>query len=259
MFCKNPFNFLKNSTRVCIMSTNKSTHKRKKNKRRSAYVYLCLLLLPFFVSTAPHMRFTQNSIRRLGGTHFIRGMSRDLIKKKQLAQSRNVMTSTARNQVYFSEPDNIQNKIIDLINNETEEILIMMYQITDKGIADALIAAAKKPTVKVHLIVDKEAARNEHSRVNYLRKNGVTVLPIRGRNGGLMHNKVLIFKNNSSALANGQGSIVLTGSFNCTRGARLKNHENVMMLTESRVVKKFLHEFRRLKEVTKRKKNSKKK
>jgi phosphatidylserine/phosphatidylglycerophosphate/cardiolipin synthase-like enzyme len=145
---------------------------------------------------------------------------------------------------FFSPRDDIKNIIINYINNEKEEIIIAIFRLTDKDIAAALLNAHKKG-VRVTLIVDRDGITSMYSKILALFREGIKFYiypPIEGLEEmpglGLMHHKILLCKGLNT---------IITGSFNYTKSAQLKNRENIIVLEhENEVFTKYWDELHRL-------------
>ena len=139
--------------------------------------------------------------------------------------------------------------MISLIDNEKKSIKMAIYFLTNSNIAHALISASERG-VAVVLVVDKKAADNEHSKVGTIEKAGISVTRKGGKNGGIMHNKFIIFEQNESPLLSHSRALVWTGSFNATKRANTKNYENVIVTTEPLVITEYTEYFDLLNQTT---------
>lgn len=157
-----------------------------------------------------------------------------------------VFAFTASPQVYFSPQDNLSDRLVRLINEETESIQTAIYCFTHREIAKALIAA-KKRGVEVEVIVDPFSVK-ARTPIASLANAGITVLvwspPIVTTSSGkvlrspLMHDKFCIFGNKK----------VWSGSFNFTYEATRSNAENALILDEPEVIASFQKHFEGLKQ-----------
>ncbi|WMY97747.1 MAG: phospholipase D-like domain-containing protein [Arsenophonus sp.] len=108
------------------------------------------------------------------------------------------------------------------------------YTFTNYSIASELIKA-KERGVLVNVIVDYKNSKNYSSILKFLKKNGVFVKIC--KKYSIMHNKFLIV----------DGKTIVTGSFNYTYNAHLRNAENVIYIRNNFYVSKnYLKEFYRL-------------
>ena len=129
---------------------------------------------------------------------------------------------------YFCPEDSCASQIIDLIENAKTSVYFMSFSFTNEKIADALI---KKNDLDVKGVVDSGQASGQFSQFKRLQQFGVNVIKDSGKYK--MHHKVFIIDN----------STVATGSFNPTMSGDMRNDENLLIIHDRKIVKKFLQEF----------------
>lgn len=95
---------------------------------------------------------------------------------------------------------------------------VCVFTITCNEIADALVDAASRG-VRVRVITDREQAGNKGSDVTRLRSTPGIQVRTDNDEASHMHHKFAIV----------DGTTLLNGSFNWTRGAVLSNQENVVV------------------------------
>ena len=134
----------------------------------------------------------------------------------------------ARTEVYFSPSKRTQDAIIEYIEKANESLDIAIYSITSKPIAEA-IQRARQRGIKVRILVDRIQATSQASLWHWL---GAKI----DQRSGLMHNKFIIRDNKD----------VSTGSLNFTNNAIYRNRENLVILYDKNVAKKFEIEFEKL-------------
>ena len=136
-----------------------------------------------------------------------------------------------RIETYFSPDDSTAERLINLILEAEDSIDFLYYAFTSDGIADALIFQANQG-IQVRGVFDayQESAGlgGEYKR---LRDQGLDVL-LDGH-PEKMHHKVIII----------DGEIVVTGSYNLTRSAEIKNDENTLVIHDRDVAEIFMAEF----------------
>jgi phosphatidylserine/phosphatidylglycerophosphate/cardiolipin synthase-like enzyme len=93
---------------------------------------------------------------------------------------------------------------------------------------------AKRRGIAVRVITDNEKAYDTGSDVLQLANAGIPVLV--DDSPYFMHHKFAIF----------DGEVVLTGSYNWTRGAADNNEENLILSNDRRLLSAFKGEFERL-------------
>lgn len=135
------------------------------------------------------------------------------------AQAHEVSLNTVAH-VYFSPAGGCTEALVSEINKAKSEILVQAYSFTSKKIASAL-ADAQARGVDVQIILDKSQRSARGSLAVFERRAGVRVYI--DRLHAIAHNKVMII----------DGSTVVTGSFNFTRAAEMKNAENLLIVKSS--------------------------
>jgi len=125
-------------------------------------------------------------------------------------------------------------KVVHYLNSAVTTLDICVFSITYNVLGDAIIEAHKRG-VKVRIISDDEQAKNPGADIERLQQAGIP-LKIDLDPKAHMHNKfVLIDK-----------QILLTGSFNWTKQAALKNNENFMATNDEYLIEKYGEEYERL-------------
>lgn len=132
--------------------------------------------------------------------------------------------------VFFSPQDECGKEILDRLGSAEKYIELAIYQLTSRPLSNALISAAKRG-VTVRVFLDGENAEEYYSKAGFLTKNGVIVKLEKGE--GLMHNKFCVI----------DGSTVITGSYNWTVSADLKNDENVIIIESDKIAKIYKSQF----------------
>ena len=129
---------------------------------------------------------------------------------------------------YFCPEDRCASRIIDLIKNAKSSVYFMAFSFTNREIADALV---KKKGIDIKGIFDAGQSSSKYSQLERLKDFGMDVK--KDTNKYKMHHKVFIIDNET----------VATGSFNPTLSAEGKNDENIIIIHDKGVAKKFLEEF----------------
>jgi phosphatidylserine/phosphatidylglycerophosphate/cardiolipin synthase-like enzyme len=121
--------------------------------------------------------------------------------------------------------------IIATVASARKEILVQAYELSARGVVDAL-ADARRRGVEVRVILDRSALRDnpgEPGGVNQLIAAGAAVM-VDVIHNGIAHNKVMII----------DGATVLTGSFNFTRAAETRNAENLVVIRSAEVAAQYI-------------------
>jgi len=143
---------------------------------------------------------------------------------------------------YFSPRDNVDAKLISLIEQETSSIKAAVYCLTHRGIINALVEA-KKRGVEVELIIDPFTVK-ARAPLRRMAQSGMAIyvwdpqqkqMTDRGKlRTPLMHNKFCVFS---------KLGVVWTGSFNFTSEGSLANQENVVVVHDKTQVAPFVEQF----------------
>lgn len=124
-------------------------------------------------------------------------------------------------------------RLVSLLDRSRSDVQICVFTITDNSVSGAILGAHKRG-VKVRIITDPDKALDRGSDVARLQDAGI---PVRVDHASdHMHHKFALF----------DGKIVVTGSYNWTRGAAERNLENIVISDDSRFVGPFRDEFERL-------------
>ncbi|MFH1800594.1 MAG: phospholipase D family protein [Candidatus Omnitrophota bacterium] len=127
---------------------------------------------------------------------------------------------------YFSPKGGCTQAIVDAIDQAQTSILVQAYSFTSQPIAEALVNAHKRG-VRVKILLDKSQKHAKGSKLNLLIETGVPV-SIDSKHS-IAHNKVMIIDE----------VIVITGSFNFTNTAEDKNAENLLVVQDKILAKKY--------------------
>jgi phosphatidylserine/phosphatidylglycerophosphate/cardiolipin synthase-like enzyme len=120
-------------------------------------------------------------------------------------------------EVYFSPHGGCTQAVIEQIGKATKTVDMQAYSFTSLDIAKALEAAQARG-VKVRVIIDHKASKNQPQAPTYLANHNVPAWTD-GKHP-IAHSKVIIV----------DGETVITGSFNFTKQAE-SNSENLLVIT----------------------------
>lgn len=123
----------------------------------------------------------------------------------------------AETAVYFTPSNACENNIIYLLNNAKQQIDIAVYSITNDNLVSA-IKDAHKRGIKIRILTDKTQAENTSSKTAHLRNAGLNI-KVHSKHR-IEHNKFVVIDN----------QVVMTGSYNWTTSATLKNSENCLKI-----------------------------
>ena len=134
---------------------------------------------------------------------------------------------------YFSPRSGVGNKIASLINRACCSVYIAVYSFTNRKIAWAVVDAYRRG-VNIKVILDKGQAKVRFGKYNFFLKKGIPIML--DNDGGLMHHKFAVIDNKT----------VITGSYNWTRNAELRNRENAIIIHSRQVAEIYTEEFFKL-------------
>ena len=148
-------------------------------------------------------------------------------------KKRKVKIDNTKIEVLFAPEDNLTLKIVNLIKSSKSSIRLMGFSFTEDLIAESLIAQHKKG-VNVKVLMERRGSGTEYSEFVKLKIEGVSVK--KDKKIYIMHHKVIIIDN----------KILITGSFNFSKNAQVKNDENILVIENKKIALKYLKEFNRL-------------
>lgn len=134
---------------------------------------------------------------------------------------------------YFSPEDNIERIILERLKKARRSVHFLAFSFTSDPLGEELIRLHKKG-IAVKGVIEREGSDTENSEYNKLRVEGIAVKI--DRNPGLMHHKVIIIDE----------ALLITGSFNFSKGANVKNDENVIILDNAEITGEYMKEFARV-------------
>ncbi len=136
--------------------------------------------------------------------------------------ARPAMAAQGTVEVLFSPEDDVEAAILRLLRTARQTVHVQAFLITSRAIAAALIETQARG-IRVAVLADAEqATRLDNSRLGELVQAGIEVaLEVRY---AAAHNKIILVD------AAQEGGSVLTGSYNFTWSARMRNAENVVIL-----------------------------
>lgn len=136
-------------------------------------------------------------------------------------------------EAHFSPGEGCVRRIRGLLDGARRSADLCVFTITDDRIAQSAVDAHRRGVV-VRVVTDNEKAYDTGSDALALAKAGIPVLvddsPFH------MHHKFAIFDDD----------VLLTGSYNWTRGAASNNQENLILSNDRRLLTAFRGEFQRL-------------
>ena len=165
-----------------------------------------------------------------GNNKDVLGLLDDYFKPQVTREVNPVLIGSGKVATCFTPPSGCGTVIANLISKAEESIYVQAYGFTSGEIAKALINASNRG-VKVRVLLDKSNIGAKHSKMRDLRKAGIEVLI--DEISGIAHNKTIII----------DASLIITGSFNFTTSADIRNTENVIMIRDKQVAQKYLQNW----------------
>jgi len=158
------------------------------------------------------------------------GLLDDYFKPQVTREVNPVLIGSGEVATCFTPPSGCGAVIANLISKAEKSIYVQAYGFTSGEIAKALINASNRG-VKVRVLLDKSNIGAKHSKMRDLRKAGIEVLI--DKISGIAHNKIIII----------DGSLVITGSFNFTTSADIRNTENIIIIRDKQVAQRYLQNW----------------
>jgi len=146
-----------------------------------------------------------------------------------LLNSSSLYADNFKNSTYeicFTPGQNCTNIIVKNIDKAKKSLLVQAYSFTSAPIAKAIIDA-KKRGVDVKVILDKSQFSQKYSSAKFLMNQEIQTW--RDNKVAIAHNKVMVIDD----------MITITGSFNFTKAAQERNAENVLVIEDSVLAKKY--------------------
>jgi phosphatidylserine/phosphatidylglycerophosphate/cardiolipin synthase-like enzyme len=130
-------------------------------------------------------------------------------------------------QVYFSPHGGATQAVVGALDHATNSVLVQAYSLTSAPIAKALVEAHRRG-VQVQVILDASQRTEKYSEADFLQNSDIPTLI--DAQHAIAHNKIIIVDD----------YLVLTGSFNFTKAAEEKNAENLLVINDSSLAKRYL-------------------
>jgi cardiolipin hydrolase len=153
----------------------------------------------------------------------------DVVKLLQPAAA----TTPPRSEVYFSPDDPCAQRIAQLFHRAERQADVCVFTITDDAISEAILAAHRRG-VQLRILTDDTKSEDLGSDIARFERAGIAVRL--DRSPYHMHHKFAVF----------DGSLLLTGSYNWTRGAAQFNEENFLLSSDPRLCQAYRERFERL-------------
>jgi phosphatidylserine/phosphatidylglycerophosphate/cardiolipin synthase-like enzyme len=129
-------------------------------------------------------------------------------------------------QVYFSPNGGATQTVVEALNQATNSVLVQAYSFTSAPIARALVEAHRRG-LQIQVILDKSQRTEKYSEADFLKNEGIPTMI--DAEHAIAHNKIMII----------DAYVVLTGSFNFTKAAEENNAENLLVLNDPLLAKRY--------------------
>lgn len=131
---------------------------------------------------------------------------------------------------YFAPEDGVERAIIARLAQSRDRLDFMAFVFTSVPMAEAM-ATRLAEGVRVRGVIEQRNAGSRHSRHHYLRQHGAEVHLDPGPR--TMHHKVIIV----------DARTVMTGSYNFSANAEKRNDENLIMIHNPDIARRFIEEL----------------
>lgn len=132
---------------------------------------------------------------------------------------------------YFSPSPEPEKAIIQALRSAQKSVHAALYQLTDPEIAETLTEIAARG-IELKILLDDEPSKG--SKGCFLLNAGIPVKQY--VDSGIMHHKFAVV----------DGTLVITGSYNWTTAAQVRNEENLLIIQSSELAHAFENEFQKL-------------
>jgi phosphatidylserine/phosphatidylglycerophosphate/cardiolipin synthase-like enzyme len=137
-------------------------------------------------------------------------------------------------EAYFSPDDGVQQRLVELIRTAKQSIYFLAYSFTSDALAEAILERAGMGVTVSGVLDESQAKGNQGGEYQRMVESGLDVR-LDG-NPVSMHHKVLIIDDR----------IVVTGSYNFSNNAELRNDENTLILYSPEIAMLYKAEFDRV-------------
>lgn len=155
--------------------------------------------------------------------------SREKVERAQPTEWQE-FSSDAKWKTCFTPKEHCLESITNVLQSATKSIYVQAYILSSQEIADALVTAFKRG-VDVKVLVDRQQLFVEWSKISFLIDNQVPVYS--DILATLAHNKVIVVDKKT----------VITGSYNFSCAAEIRNAENIIVIHDPKVAQAYLNGF----------------
>ena len=134
-------------------------------------------------------------------------------------------------QVFFSPEGGCTAAVVESLTHAKQSVLVQAYSFTSAPIAKALVDARRRG-VKIQVILDGSQETEKYSSADFIAHAGIRCYLDKAH--AIAHNKVMVI----------DGGTIITGSFNFTKAAEEHNAENLLVIADSALASKYIHNWR---------------
>ncbi|MBU0470673.1 MAG: DUF1669 domain-containing protein [Nanoarchaeota archaeon] len=152
-----------------------------------------------------------------------------IFKKGNEVSTPSLEINRTKLKVYFCPEDHCAYQVKKELKKAEKSIYFLTFSFTNQEIANTILLKNLEGLAVKGVMEARQISK--YSRYQQFLNNGIEVVKDKNKNN--MHHKVFIIDN----------STVITGSFNPTQGGDENNDENVLIIKDEIIAKKFLEEF----------------
>lgn len=145
-----------------------------------------------------------------------------------------LMVEGTQLEVYYSPDDGVAAHLVNLIHAAQQSIYFLAYSFTSDDIADAMLSRARDGVAVSGVFEESQVNSNQGGEYDRLRNAGLDVRL--DTNPSSMHHKVILI----------DGQIVISGSYNFSASAELKNDENVLIIYNPQIATLYIGEYNKI-------------
>lgn len=155
------------------------------------------------------------------------------VERESTAKDKAFTVGEADVEVLFSPEDQIARRLIREMKQAKKSVSVLAYSFTSDSLADTLLTLHENG-VEVRMVFDEEQIDHSGADYGYLRQSGIEARL--DATPWLQHHKVVLIDDQT----------VITGSYNYTRSAEVRNDENVVIVRDAHIAALFGAEFERI-------------
>lgn len=174
-------------------------------------------------------QLAKGAINSTNGIQILEWLEDTLKVFRSLGASENSSLAEA----WFSPKDNCPQQIRTLFAEVKSSVDVCVFTITDDRLSESILNAHRRG-VRIRIITDDDKSGDAGSDAERLADAGIQVHVDRSEYH--MHHKFALF----------DGTLLLNGSYNWTRGAAENNEENFVITDEPRLIRRFQETFNEL-------------